>query len=62
MVNASEIIWLLEERTYGILVKLGAFFSTVRYVKDGTDFEVLIENDEFELWKEHILDYESDDE
>lgn len=61
MFRVPEIVWLLEERTFGILVKMGSFYSTVRYTRDGYDYEVLIENNDYELWEEHALDYETDE-
>ena len=56
----SEVIWLTEERTFGVLVQMGAFYSLVRYTKYGNDYEVLIDNDEFESWEEDSV--ECDDE
>lgn len=43
-----EIVWLTEERTFGILLSLGASFSWIKYSRDGIDYEILVENDEFE--------------
>lgn len=53
-----EIVWLLEERVFGILVRLGTYFSLVRYNKNGMEYEVLIENDEFEIREQ--FDYEQE--
>lgn len=46
--STPEIVWLEEERTYAELLSLGAFFSTVRYTREGIDYEVLVSNDEFD--------------
>lgn len=43
-----EIVWLVDERTYAQLVSLGAYFSKVKYTREGIDYEVLVSNDEFE--------------
>ena len=44
----EEVIWLIEERTFGTLLNLGAYYSMVRYTKKGIDYEVLLSNDEFD--------------
>lgn len=56
-----EIVWLTEERTFAVLVNLGAYVSTVRYTHGGIDYEVIIDNDDFEYWKDDSGD-ECDDE
>lgn len=50
--QGSAIIWLSQERVYGYLISLGAFASRVAYVQDGHDYDVWVENDEFEIWEE----------
>lgn len=40
------IVYLQDEETFGIIVSYGAFFSKVKYWKDGIAFEVLVENDD----------------
>lgn len=52
----TQFVWLIEDRTIGVLIQQGAYVSLVRYAKDGTDYEVYLENDEFEF-----LDDEGDD-
>lgn len=61
MNREPEYVWIIEERTYGILLHHGAYYSMVRYTRGGIDYEVLIENDEFELWEDHAIGYEQDD-
>jgi hypothetical protein len=56
--HADRIVWLTYERTFGYLVTEGAHFSRIRYQAGGMEWDVLVENDEFEI----ILDYEDDDE
>lgn len=60
VLREPEIVWLFEERMYGVLVTLGAFYSTVRYTREGIDYEVQIANDEFEFWESYAIDYEQD--
>jgi len=43
----DEVVWLTEERTFGLLLARGAWFSLVQYTRAGIEFEVLIENDEY---------------
>ena len=43
-----EIVWLTEERTHGYLINLGAYFSLIRYTKKGIDYEVFVDNNDFE--------------
>lgn len=61
--DTPRLVWLTEERTFGELVSMGAFYSRVRYFKEGIDYEVYIENDEFEeIWEDDGFDHEEDDE
>lgn len=56
MNKSPEYVWLTEERTYAELVSLGASFSRVRYTRGGIDYEVLVENDEFEYREADDID------
>lgn len=60
--NEYRVVWLPEWRTYGELVgPMGAFFSTVKFVSAGTEYELLLDNDEFEFVKmEDLLDYDDE--
>lgn len=43
-------VWVTEPGVYGLIVgPMGAWYTTVRYVSGDVEFEVLMENDEFEL-------------
>ena len=52
------IVWLHDEQRYGMLEKLGAFASIIRYSIDEEEYEELIENENFtildEIVHEHI--------
>lgn len=49
-----EHVWMVEENVRAELVWLGAFVSKVRYTKKGIDYEVIVDNDEFEYWEERV--------
>jgi hypothetical protein len=55
-----EIVWLSEERTYGLLVNLGAFYSTVHYRRGGMEYEILVENTDMEIIKTEDEEVEQD--
>ena len=58
----SRLVWIPEEHVIGEMVGsgLGAFYTTVKYIKGGMEYEVLMENDEFTLL-EDFFEYDSDD-
>jgi hypothetical protein len=61
MCNREEltIVWVPDERVYGHVVGgLGAYYTTIRYVSGGNEFEVLMENDEFELMEDGLIEYD----
>lgn len=55
-----EVVWLLEENTYAILVRLGAYTSRVKYLKDGAWVEDEVWNDDYEFWQERAIEYEQE--
>lgn len=46
-----EIVWLEDERTYAEIVRRGAHFSLVKYTRGGIDYEILMENNEFDEYQ-----------
>lgn len=52
-------IYLTEERVFGTMIKMGAFYSTVNYTKGGNEYEVMVENDEF-VFLEDMIEYDND--
>lgn len=44
-----NIIYLHEERCFGELISMGAYFSRVVFTKDGIEYDSFVENDEFEF-------------
>lgn len=58
----KEVVWLSELRRFAFLVSRGAFYSTVYIPKDtGKDDTIVVENDDYELWEERAIEYESDE-
>lgn len=57
----GRVVFIPEFKIYGLIVgPMGAFYTTVRYVLGGIEFEVLMENDEFELMEDTLIEYDSD--
>lgn len=55
------LVWLREYRTYGVLLREGPHTALVQFRLN--DEEVVteeIENDEWEYWEEHAIEYEAD--
>lgn len=59
------VVWIPDEDnprtgTFGQIVGgLGAYYTTVAYVRGGIEYEVLMENDEFTLM-EDFFEYDTD--
>lgn len=50
MLYSEGLVWLPDERVFGRIVgPMGAYYSTIAYIKGGMEYEVLMENNEFEL-------------
>ena len=47
MDSEFEIVWLEEERTFAELVSMGAYYSRIRYSRNGIDYDTWIANDEY---------------
>lgn len=43
-----DVVYLPDEGVLGVILRRGAFVSTVYFVKDGNTYEVIYENDELE--------------
>lgn len=56
-----NVVFIHEEGVYGTVDKLGAFASVVKYQKDGLDYEVLLENDEFAIVDEIVFHHVEED-
>ncbi len=51
------IVYVHEESVYGTVEKMGAFASEVKYQKDGIEYVVLLENDEFAILEEIVFQH-----
>lgn len=55
----NRVVWLPAEQVFGqIIGALGAYFTTIRYIKGAIEYEVLMESDEFTLLEDF---FEHDD-
>lgn len=57
---SHEIVWLTLRRHYAFLVRRGAYFSEVAFTREGIEHRLDIENDEYELWEDRAIDYDTD--
>lgn len=59
----ENLVWLPYEHVYGTIVGgLGAYYTMIAYTKAGIEYEVLMENDEFELMEDTLIEYDDSDE
>lgn len=56
----EEVVWLNEYRRFAFLVSRNAYYSVVSFNPNGLGC-FIIDNDDYELWEERAIDYESDD-
>lgn len=57
----DDIVWLNQWRTYAILLNRGAYFSQVKIIRKGQEVLLDVENDEYEFWEDHAIDFEHGD-
>ena len=56
----SRVVWIPEEDVMGLIIgPLGTYFTTIRYVKGGMEYEVLMESNEFTLL-EDLVEYDGE--
>jgi hypothetical protein len=51
------IIFIPDEVVFGTIEQYGAFVSLVKYEKDGIDYEVFLENEEFVIVNELLFEH-----
>jgi hypothetical protein len=51
------VVFIHEEGIYGTIDKMGAFASKVKYQKDGVNYEVNLENEEFSIIDEIVFEH-----
>jgi hypothetical protein len=45
--TTPEYVWLVDERTYAVMIRRGAHVSLVHFSRGGIDYEIMMENDDF---------------
>lgn len=61
MRNPESVVWIPEARAYGYIVGgLGAYVTKIWYIKDGIEYEVFLENDEFEIMEDGPFEYDDE--
>jgi hypothetical protein len=53
--DTTHIVFIHSEQCNGVVEKLGAWASTVRYTKDGIEHNELMENEEFTIIDEIVF-------
>lgn len=49
-------VWIIDLKTYGYMISLGAYVSLIRYEEDGVEYELYVENDG---WR-YLFEYEQE--
>lgn len=55
-----ELVWIINENTYGYVVERHAFYSKVAFEVNGTMVEDMFDNDNLLDWKDFGIDYWSE--
>ena len=59
-----QFVYIFDEIVIGEIVKEGLYASVVKYSKDGIEYEILMDNEEFtviqEVGFEHIEEYDEE--
>lgn len=53
--DVTHIVFIHSEQCYGMVEKLGAWASIVKYNKDGMEYTELMENEEFSIVDEIVF-------
>lgn len=62
MTNDEVLVWLTEERVFGVVSgSIGAHYTQIKYTKGGIEYDVLVENDEYKTM-EDFNEYDDSDE
>lgn len=56
----NDVVWLHTKRTFGFLIQRNAYYSVVLYTQGGIDYEVEVENDDYDVWEDRATEYESE--
>lgn len=52
-----NIVYIYSEETHGTVESLGAYASVVKYKKDGFEYEELLDNEDFVIMDEIVLQH-----
>lgn len=52
-----KIIYISDEEVFGTVEQYGAFASLVKYEKDGIEYEIFLENEEFVIVNELLFEH-----
>lgn len=57
-----QVVWLFDEEVHGLVVNEGAYYSTIKFKKDGFEHEELFANDDFVVVEEISFGFPRSDE
>lgn len=60
MVEHHTIVYIPDEKEYGIIVSAGAYASTVRYNAMGIEYQVIMSNEDFIVVEDIIIGIEEE--
>lgn len=55
------VVYISEEACFGTVEKMGAYASSVKYVKDGQEIIELLDNEEFVIVDEIVFEHVEED-
>lgn len=59
-IEHNIIIYVHDEQVYGKIINQGAFASLVNFSKDGIEYEIFMENDEFDIVQDIAVEIEEE--
>lgn len=54
-----RLVWMIEEKVTAELISFGAFYSRVKYFYNGNHYDEIVINDDFILYDELGVEYET---
>lgn len=59
-IERHTIVYLYDDKCYAELLKHGAFVSTVKFAKEGVLYEIMVENDAFDIVEDISIEIEEE--
>lgn len=59
-IEHHPIVYIHDEEVYGEIIHQGAFASIVRFSKDGIEYEIFMENEDFDVVEDITIDIEEE--